>query len=257
MSVAYINGVKLNYEVAGQGEAIVFLHGMMGSTESWTNQFAALSSNYRVIALDNRGHGKSSSPATEDEYSIEIFANDVCGLLKWLNIKKCCLGGHSFGGYVALQFAVEQPDMLAALVLVDTAGEQIARPPDYAQLRQKLEELARSQGIDAALEYEAANNPVRIVRQRKPAISVDGYIYVPRAFGKWQGVTSQLSEIKVPTIIFRGEEDLRFVEAVQTLNNGIAGSELITVKGAGHTPHEEAPDVFNRELLRFLDRVKW
>ncbi len=269
MPIAKINGVNLNYEVAGKGEAVVFLHGMMESAQDWTNQFAALSPKYRDVALDNRGLGKSAAPSREEEYSIEIFANDVFGLLKLLDIKRCCLAGHSFGGFVALQFALEHPDMLAALVLVDTSSGQFARDPNYSKLRQKLDELARSQDTEAAFEYEVANNPQRIerfqkhpeqreiARQRIRMISVDGYIYVPRAFGKWQPVTSRLSEIKVPTLIYRGEEDLAFTEAVQTLKKGIADSELVTVKGVGHSPHEEAPDIFNKALLRFLGRVKW
>ena len=74
---------------------------------------------------------------------------------------------------------------------------------------------------------------------------------------KRKPVTSRLSEIKVPTLIYWGDEDSAFTEAVQVLKEGIAGSELITVKGVGHSPHEEAPDVFNEALLKFLDKVKW
>ncbi len=269
MPIVNINGVNLNYEVAGQGKAVVFLHGMTGSTQDWTNQFSVLSPKHRCVALDNRGHGKSAAPSREGDYSVEIFANDVFSLLKRLNIKKCCLAGHSFGGFVALQFALEHQDMLAALVLVDTTSGQAARDPNYAKLRQKLDELARSQGTEAAFEYDAANNPQRIerfqkhpeqreiARQKARMTSVDGYIYVPRCFGKWTPVTSRLSEIKVPTLIYWGDEDLPFTEAVQTLKRGIAGSELVTVKGVGHSPHEEAPDFFDETLLKFLGRISW
>ncbi len=269
MPIAKINGVNLHYEVAGQGETIVFLHGMTGSTQDWNNQVAALPSKYKVITQDMRGHGKSEAPSKEEEYSIPIFANDVFDLLKLLDIKKCCLGGHSIGGFIALEFALKHQDMLTGLVLVDTSSGQFARDPGFVQLRQKLDELARSQGIEAAFEYDAANNPQRIERfQKHPELkevsrrkvlmtSVDGYIYCPRAIGKWEPVTSRLSEIKVPTLIYWGDEDIGFTEAVQTLKEGIADSELITVKGVGHSPHEEAPDVFNEALLKSLGRISW
>jgi pimeloyl-ACP methyl ester carboxylesterase len=91
MPVANINGVNLNYEVAGQGQAVVFLHGMTGSTQDWANQIAVLSPNYKVVALDMRGHGKSEAPKTEAVYSIPIFADDVFGMLNLLGIRKCCL----------------------------------------------------------------------------------------------------------------------------------------------------------------------
>ena len=269
MPIANINGVNLNYEIAGQGETVVFLHGMTGSTQDWENQIRVLSPDYRVVALDMRGHGKSAAPSREEEYSIPIFADDVFGLLKMLNIKKCCLGGHSIGGFIALEFALKHQDMLAALVLVDTSSGQIASAPGAAQLRQKLDELARSQGLGAAFEYDAANNPSRIERFKKHPeqkeisrrkvlmTSVDGYIYCPRGSARRESVTPRLSEITVPTLIYCGEEDLAFTEAVQILKEGIPDSELVTVKGVGHSPHEEAPEVFNEALVRFLGRVNW
>ena len=162
MPIANINGVNLNYETSGQGEAVVFLHGMTGSTQDWVNQTGVLSPDYRVVALDMRGHGQSAAPPGEEEYSIPIFTEDVFGLLKLLNIKRCCLVGHSVGGFIALQFALKHQDMLAALVLVDTAGGQIASAPGAAQLRQKLDELARSQGMEAwqqALNMMALTTP--------------------------------------------------------------------------------------------------
>ena len=214
MPIANINGVNLNYEIAGQGKAIVFLHGYTGSTQDWANQMPVLSQKYKVVALDLRGHGKSEAPSSEEEYSVQIFADDVLGLLRILDIKKCCLVGHSLGGFIALQFALEYPGMLAALVLVDTSSGEFVRIPNYAELRQKLDELARSQGMEAAFKYDAANNPQRIerfqkhpelrevTRQRMLMTSVDGYIYTSKAVGKWQPRTSRLSEITVPTLIY-------------------------------------------------------
>jgi len=269
MPIVNINGVDLNYETAGQGEAIVCLHGMTGSTQDWGNQISVLLPKYRVVARDQRGHGKSAAPSGEEQYSIPVFADDVFALLKMLDIKKCCLMGHSIGGFTTLQFALEHPDMIAALVLVDTSSGQFARDPSFAQLQEKQRELARSQGMEAAFEYGIANMPMMIERLRRhPELrevtrrkmlmtSVDGYIYGSGAIGKWQPVTGRLSEIKVPALICWGEEDLGFTEAVQVLKRGIADSELVTFKGVGHNPHEEAPDAFNEVLLKFLDRIKW
>ncbi len=269
MPIANTNGINLNYEIAGQGKAIVFLHAYNGSTQDWANQMRALSPKYRVIALDFRGNGKSAAPPREEDYSMQIFAEDVFGLLKVLNIRRCCLVGHSLGGFVALEFALKHQDMLVALVLEDTSSGQYARAPNYAQARQKLDELARSQGMEAAFEYNVANNPLmaerfqkhpelrEVSRRRMLMTSVDGYIYISKAIDRWQPVTPRLSEITVPTLICRGEEDLAFVEAVQVLKKGIAGSELVILKGAGHSPHEESPELFNGILLKFLGRINW
>ena len=267
MPVVNVNGVNLNYEVAGQGPVLVFLHGMTGSTQDWANQIPVLSPNHKVIALDMRGHGKSAAPKTEADYSISIFAEDVLGLLNLLGINKCCLVGHSIGGFIALQFALTHQDRLAGLVLVDTSSGQFGKEQNSShQLSRKLIELASSKGVEAAFDYDVSHNPMRIARfknhpelrevarQKVLRTSVEGYIYGPTAFPKWQPVTSRLSEITIPTLIYCGEEDVTFAGAVKVLETGIVGSELVTVPGVGHNPHEEAPAIFNQSLVKFLER---
>lgn len=269
MPIANINDVDLNYEIAGQGKAVVCVHGYVGSSQDWANQSPVLSPKYIMVTIDLRGHGKSAAPSKEEAYSVSIFADDVLGLLNKLNIKKCCLMGHSLGGYIALQFALEHPDMLCALVLVATSSGETTRPPGFAELRQKLDKLARSQGLEAAFEYDTANNPTTIETFRKHpeqremsrrgvlSTSVDGYIYAWRAIAKWGPVTSRLSEITVPTLIYWGDEDVAMANGVQILKKGIANSELVTVKGIGHSPQWESPDLFNERLLEFLGKINW
>lgn len=269
MPIANINGVELNYQIAGQGNAVVIVHGYTGSAQDWENQIAALAPKHMVIALDLRGHGKSAAPSTEEEYSIPIFSEDVLTLIKQLDIAKCCLIGHSMGGFIAMQFALTYPDMLAALVLVSTNSGDMVRVPGFAELRQKLDEIAMSQGMEAAFEYDVMNNPQRIERFRKHPehreitrekmlrTSVDGYVNSWRAISKWESVTSRLSEITMPTLIYWGDEDVAMANGVQTLKKGIANSELITLKGVSHSPHWESPDFFNDKLLDFLTRIDW
>jgi len=266
MALIKVNEVNLNYEQSGQGEAIVFLHGFTGSHDDWRYQMAAVKDRFRGIALDLRGHGKSAAPANEDEYSIYLNCEDVRSLLTKLGISRCCLVGHSMGGFTAIQFALDNPSMLWGLVLVDTSSGEWETVPGYAELRAKLDELARTEGLETAFAYDAGNNPVRIERFKKQpeqreiarkktlSTSVDAYVYVPRSFGKWQSVTGRLGEIKVPTIIFRGEDDAGFVRASNILKESIAGSELVVVPGAYHNPHEEAPEYFNDYFLKFLNR---
>lgn len=267
MPTVNINGVDLYYEVAGEGRVIALVSGYTGTTQDWVNQIPVLSSKYRVIAHDHRGHGKSAAPSREGQYSIQIFADDVFGLLKTLNVEKCCLVGHSMGGLTALQFALEHQDMLAALVLVDTSSMFAGSLP--FGLRNKLDEIARSQGMEATFEYYNAHDPTRMElykkhpekkeasRQRYLMTSPDGYINAWEAMEKWEPVTSRLADIEVPTLIYWGDEDLLLAEGCQILKKGIANSELITVKDSGHYPQEDAPDFFNETLLKFLSGVNW
>jgi pimeloyl-ACP methyl ester carboxylesterase len=264
-----INQLNFHYESVGQGEPIVFLHGFTGSHEDWRFQMATVKDPYRGIAMDLRGHGKTEAPTTETDYSIYLNCEDVRGLLAGLGIRRCCLVGHSMGGFTALQFAMENPEMLWGLVLVDTSsGEWDTVVPGYAELKANIDELARTKGLEAAFEYDAKNNPARVERFKKQpeqeeiarrktlGTAVDAYIYAPRSFGKWQSVTERLGEIKVPTLIFRGEHDAGFVRPCDILKSSISGSKLVVVPGAYHNPHEECPEFFNEHFITFLAGIK-
>jgi pimeloyl-ACP methyl ester carboxylesterase len=263
-----MNQINLYYETVGAGESVLFLHGFTGSDQDWVHQMRAIQNNYQGIALDFRGHGKSEAPDEEKDYSIVLNCEDVYHLLDHLRINRCCLVGHSMGGFTALQFALDHPERVRGLVLVDTSSGEWDVIPGYAELRAKLDELARTEGLEAAFAYDAANNPVRvqrfmkqpeqkeIARRKTIGTSVNGYIYVPRSFGKWQSVTSRLGEIQVPTLIFRGEDDLGFVRASNILKESIKGAELVVVPDAYHNPHEESPGFFNEKFLKFLSGLK-
>lgn len=88
-----------------------------------------------------------------------------------------------------------------------------------------------------------------------PMTSVDGYIHTARAMGQWKPVTNRLSEISVPTLIVWGDEDSLFREPSRILQEKVPNADLITVKGSGHSPHEESPTFFNNALLAFVDRI--
>lgn len=269
MPILKVNNINISYGQIGEGEVIVFLHGYTGSSDDWAHQVSAVSREYQAITVDHRGHGKSEAPSSEEEYSIYLFSNDVLALLNQLGIHRCCLVGHSMGGFIALQFTLDHPELVKALVLVDTSSGEFEVAPGYAALRAKLDELARTQGLEAAFEYDATTNPTRIERfQRHPELgersrqkvmstSVDGYIFAARTFKMWQPVTERLAEIRVPTLIVWGDEDAQFFKASQMLKASIRGAKLITVPGVGHSPHEEAPEYFNDILLQFLSQVPW
>ncbi|MFC1914733.1 alpha/beta fold hydrolase [Chloroflexota bacterium] len=220
------------------------------------------------MLFDNRGHGRSEAPSRIDEYSISIFADDVYDLTNKLKIKRFCVVGHSWGGFTALQFTLDHPDMVSSLVLVGTSSEPYPKDHSYPQIRSRLDEIARTSGMQAAFEYGVATlsgreqslqkNPelMGIERDNMLGTSVDGYIFVAKAAGEWQPVTSRLLEIKAPTLIICGDEDLPIIEAAKILKGGIPCSEVAMIKGAGHSPHLEAPGMFNNALLNFLLAVK-
>jgi len=229
-------------------------------------QIPVLSTNYQVVTMDHRGHGSSDAPSSSDAYSISTFARDVYSLLGYLGIKRCCLVGHSMGGFTALQLALDYPDVISSLVLVDTSSGEFYIP-EYAELHARRCEVARSDGMEAAFEYNARHHPLaqrcferypelrEISRRRMLETSVDGYVYAGRAISQWQGVTARLGEISVPTLVVVGEEDVAFHQSSEVLAKGIPNTRLHVVPQAIHTPQEEAPEAFNGLLIGFLAEV--
>jgi len=219
------------------------------------------------VALDYRGHGKSEAPPDASDYSIDLLCQDAYGMLTNLGIDKSCIVGHSMGGFIALELALRYPAVVSALVLVDTSSGEFERAPELTELRARLDELAREEGMDAAFEYNATHNPMaigqferhpelrEIARQKMLQTSVDGYVFTWHAIAEWKPVTHRLTEVKVPTLIVVGEADTPFHRSSQVMKESIANSRLVTIPGVGHSPHEEAAETFNEELVSFLDRL--
>ena len=268
MPTATVNGVKLYYETSGDGPTVMMLHGYTGSHSDWAAQVPVLSPKYRVVTMDHRGHGQSDAPSSAGDYSVKIMAEDAYGLLQHLGIRRSCIMGHSMGGFMALEIALKYPESVSALVLVDTSSGEFERAPGYAELRATLDELARTQGMEAAFEHNAAHNPMTIEhfqrhperreasRQKMLHTSVDGYVHVAASFARWESLTARLSEVKAPTLIVVGDEDAPFLKPSRVMEESIANAKLAVIAGSGHSPHEETPDALNEVVLSFLDGLQ-
>jgi 3-oxoadipate enol-lactonase len=261
-----VNGINLYYEVSGSGPSLVLCHGYTGSHQDWMFQVPVLAQKYQVVTIDHRGHGTSDAPSSADAYSIPMLSDDLYVLLNYLDIARCCLVGHSMGGLVALQLALDQPHVVSSLVLVDTASGPV-NMPGHAERRAKLLEIARTDGMEAVLDYDARNNPLSLRRferyprlfnrskQRMLEMSVDGYVYMGQALSECEDLARRLKEISVPTLVIVGEEDFPFQRPSRTLAEGIPNAQLRVVPQGLHCPQEEEPGTFNQILLEFLTKV--
>src|SRR3990172_3723573 len=119
MPTAVFNGIRLYYEVHGQGTPLVLMHGFAGTAESWKPQIPDLSARYRLVLYDARGHWRSESPRSADLYSHEVFAEDLRALLDHLSAETAVVGGLSMGGVIALTFYFAHPQRVRALILAD------------------------------------------------------------------------------------------------------------------------------------------
>jgi pimeloyl-ACP methyl ester carboxylesterase len=116
---AHVNGTELYYEIHGDGPPLVMLHGGVDPSQMFGAPLTDMAKNFKVIAIHARGHGRSKD--TTAPWSIEQAADDVAAVLKHLKINKASVMGYSFGGAIALQFAIRHPDMLDNLVVVSAA----------------------------------------------------------------------------------------------------------------------------------------
>jgi len=261
-----VNGINLYYEVSGSGPSLVLCHGYTGSHQDWMFQVPVLAPKYQVVTIDHRGHGTSDAPSSADAYSIPTLRDDLYALLNYLDIARCCLVGHSMGGLVALQLALDQPHVVSSLVLVDTTSGPV-NIPGHADRRAKLLEIARTDGMEAVFDYDTKNNPLSLRRferyprlfnrskQRMLEMPVDGYVHVGQALSKCEDLTGRLKEISVPTLVIVGEEDFPFQRPSRTLAEGIPNAQLRVVPQALHCPQEEEPETFNQILLEFMTKV--
>ena len=255
------NSVKLNYELEGQGPPLVLINGLTMTLSGWAYQIKPFSERYTLIRYDCRGQGGSEKP--DEEYSQEMHADDLSCLLDKLDVDRAHIVGLSNGGMIAQHFALRYPEKTGALVLVDTSS--------YIG---KLLELTIQSWIKATeaggneLRYDVflpqifsesyiTNNEEQIMGMKEYSAEINSpaaVINLARASMK-HDVTNRLSEIKSPTLIVVGEEDILVPPKYShVLKSNIQDSELRVIEGSGHVPPLEKPDEFNSIVLEFLKR---
>lgn len=219
---------------------IVCIHGAGGQAEQWKNQIVEFSREYRVIAPDLRGHGRSEQPRSA--YSLEEFLWDFTQMLEQLKVEEpFVLMAHSFGGPIALTFAAAQPQRLSKLVLVATAPEMHLSP--LYELVVKLPLPLRTLERARPLLMPQLHAPM-FVLQRVLA----GTLF------PWRG-WALLPAIRTPTLIIGGQFDFIVPVAVlQKMRAEIPNARLEVVRYARHLPQIERPSAVDRHIRSFIAR---
>jgi pimeloyl-ACP methyl ester carboxylesterase len=246
----------IGYDDHGSGPALVLLHPFPFSRLIWSGVGDALARHFRVIAVEARGFG--DSPLPPGPTRIADLADDVAAVLQQLGVARAAVLGMSMGGYTALAFAAQHPDRLAALVLCDTRAD--ADPPAMRAARDGAIARIRGQGVDA---YLPGSMPRLLSPEAPPALHAHILARAEdRAASLIAGIealrdrpdrTQDLARIRCPALAVRGAGDqVTPVEAMQALSGGISGARLVTLPGAGHLSHIEAPGPFLDAVLPFL-----
>jgi len=258
MPHAELNGIRLYYEVHGQGFPLVLLHGFAGTARSWAPQIAALGARYRLILYDARGHWRSESPREPRAYSQEIAAADLGALLDHLGVKKAIVGGLSMGGVVAMAFYQRQPERVRALILADT-GPGFKNPQAreaWNRSREEVTRLLEQEGIRAFADSPHAAQDYYTPREILLQLDPLGLAHTNRGVLSFHDswLFDQVPTIAVPTLLIVGANDHEFVPATAYMQRKISGSELVVLEGAGHGANVDEPEAFNQAVLDFLSR---
>ena len=260
-----INNLRVSYSDHGPDDApaIIFIHGFPLNKSMWNVQMDALKDNYRVIAYDIRGHG-NSDPGI-DNFSIELFVNDLLRLMEKLGIKKSILCGLSLGGYIALNAVLKYPDRFDALILNDT--QCIADTPEIKEnrcisiirIKEKGVELYAEESIKKLFSPESFTKKKNVIAEVTEMI-----ISIPKqtlyntlhALAERKETCTRLQEINIPVLIMVGEEDkITPIAAAQQMHEKILNSTLKIIQHAGHLSNLENATAFNTPLVKFLELV--
>ena len=257
-----INGLNVNYEIAGAGPWLMLSHSLACDLHMWDEQMDALTKKFKVLRYDTRGHGKSEAPA--GAYTLEQLADDAHGLLSALGIKETHWAGLSMGGMIGQTFALKYPGVFKSMVLADTTSRY---PADAAGAWADRIQTAQSKGMAAVVDgtlarwftepYRKTNPPgVARVGASIKATPVAGFVGCCHAIPKIN-LTDRLKEIKCPTLVIVGEQDPGTpVAMAREIHDATPGSELVIIPSAAHLSNIEQADAFTAALMSFLERAE-
>ncbi|MFO1319395.1 MAG: 3-oxoadipate enol-lactonase [Burkholderiales bacterium] len=256
------NGIRIHYEVEGDGPWLVTSHSLACSSAMWRAQVDALKGSFRVLSFDTRGHGQSDAPA--GAYTLDQLSDDLQGLLDALRIERPHFMGLSMGGMIGMTHALRHPGRLQSLVLCDTTSRI---PAEARGVWQQRIDTAQAQGMEPLVASTLqrwftapflARGGDAIARvgdmiRRTPAAGYVGCCHAIRAID----LTDQLGAVTVPTLVVVGDQDVGTpVEASRAIHLAIPGAQLGVIPSASHLSNLEQPETFNHLVGRFLASVR-
>lgn len=265
MAYLPVDGAELYYEVRGDGPPLLLIAGLAFDSQSWQPITGELEASFRVIAVDNRGAGRTRPLAAPT--SVRAMADDCVSLLQHLGVSSAHVLGHSMGGFVAQEMAIRYSERVDRLVLAATGAVNLARNNDifatWAAALDRSEDPAswfrniyywtfsprffeRPGAVDAAVKF-AVDYP---------------YPQTPRAFRNQINAiaafdaTPGLDAIRAPALVLAGRDDLLFFEReCAEFAAKLPGAQFAAIENAGHSLHLEHPKEFAAQAIAFLSQA--
>jgi pimeloyl-ACP methyl ester carboxylesterase len=261
---AEIEGMRVHYRDEGQGPPLLLIHGTASSLHTWEGWVTELASHRRVLRLDLPGFGVTGA-APDHDYSIARYVRFVGAFLDHVGVARVDVAGNSLGGRIAATFALDHPERVRRLVLVDASGLHGQRPPAIFRLARTpvlkhLLKIATPRFLVKKNVREVYGDPARAT----DAI-VDRYAELARGEGNRVALVERLNgppdpdldrrlaEMRPPVLLLWGANDRWIPPSFgERFAAGLPNARLVTFPGLGHVPMEEDPEATVREADRFL-----
>jgi pimeloyl-ACP methyl ester carboxylesterase len=255
-----LKDIKIYYGVEGEGEPLLFLHGLGSSSAGWQLQRPVFAAHYQMITPDLRGHGRSDKPP--EPYSMALFAADIVGLLDALGIPAVHVVGLSLGGMIGFQMAVDYPERVLSLTAVNSGPEVVPRTFKEKRAiwqRQLLVNLFSRERIAETIGGRLFPEPEQ-AELRQMAIESfaandkAAYKAATGAILGWS-VRDRLGEIDCPVLLIASDMDYTPVAAKEVYLAEIPGARLVVIEHSRHAVALDQPEAFNAAVGEFLASV--
>jgi pimeloyl-ACP methyl ester carboxylesterase len=255
--------MNLHFEVVGEGRAVVILHGLLGSADNWRSMSRRLGAHYQVFALDLRNHGRSPH---SDILDYDVMAADVREFTEQQALRRIILLGHSVGGKVAMQFAVEYSQQVDRLIVVDIAPK--AYEPSQRYLLKAMQSLDLScyksfADVNAALAPEVSSESLRQFLIKNLARDENGRLRwklhleaIDRNYDKLLRGLGVERSFNKPTLFIRGGRS-NYIgdDDAPLIRQMFPQAEIVTLPEAGHWVHVDLAEEFFQTVVNFLNRA--
>ncbi|MDI6814818.1 MAG: alpha/beta hydrolase [Dehalococcoidales bacterium] len=270
MPFVEVENGRLYYEISGKGRWLVLIHGAWASHEWWRWQVPELSQTYKVLSLDVRGHGQSSK--LERPYHVDGFTRDLEALFQEVGVDEVALVGWSMGGIISMQYYLNYPSKVKALVLIATRAHR--NPKLKLRMRLRYIQTRLNLIVNSILDFKGYSSFTyegQLRREVKSMLSPatprevvdwviadlinnprESFFEVAKSFWDWEA-GDRLTMVRVPTLIMVGEKDTRTPPRFSHLiHEKIPGARLAIIQNHGHCLPQECPQIVNAEIISFL-----